>query len=404
MRIEQIKQERCANRERLSATIIWEEADKKPCEIYIETGEEFSDAISYSPEAFVAAALTPALWDGEKRLAVETELCPEFLDNIAVVTKVFQNWFPEISSEMTVEAKPRRSANNIQRRSAFFFTGGVDSLGALRANRLRFPESHPGSIKDGIIVYNLEVLTPEAFEYALQALARIADDSAVSLIPVYTNIRALNEDWGFWWTAHMGPALCSIAHALSGRIGSAIIASDYDVPNMRPHGSHLLVDPYFSSFDLKIRYDGTALTRLQKLELLADWQVGLDNLRVCNKQELYQPGRLNCGECEKCVRTMLGLIAVGALTKTSAFPRRNLSVEEAAPQLAIWKTVYPFYEELVQPLRAVGRDDLAQLLERALEVARNESGWRGRLWKFDRVHLNGGLKALRRAILPNGNA
>src|SRR5205814_3228683 len=113
----------------------------------------------------------------------------------------------------------------------------------------------PGSVKDGLIVYNLEVLTPESFDCALQALSRIADDTAVTLIPVYTNVRALNEDWAFWWTAHMGPALCAIAHGLSRRINSAIIASDYDVPNMRPHGSHLPVDPYFSSHALNIRYD-----------------------------------------------------------------------------------------------------------------------------------------------------
>ena len=404
MRIEEIKQERSANRSRLSARVVWEEADRTPCEIYIETGEKFAEAVSYSPEAFVAAALTPALWDGEKRILVEGELCPEFLDNVAVVTKVFQNWFPQISSEMVVETKRRRSAENAQRRSAFFFTGGVDSLAALRANRLQFPESHPGSIKDGIIVYNLEVLTPEAFECALQALSSIAEDAAVTLIPVYTNVRALNEDWGFWWKAHMGPALCAIAHALSGRIGSAIIASDYDVPNMRPHGSHLLVDPYFSSYDLKIRYDGTALTRLQKLQLLADWPVGLDKLRVCNKQELYQPGRLNCGECEKCVRTMLGLIAVGALSKSSAFPRRDLSAEEAAPRIGIWSTVYPFYEELLEPLRSIGREDLARVIEQGLEASRGEAGWRGRLRKFDRVRLNGGLRALKRAILPNGKS
>src|SRR3954451_9588871 len=116
----------------------------------------------------------------------------------------------------------------------------------------------------------------------------------------------------------MGPGWRPIAHSLNRRISRGRMTSDYNAPNMRPHGSHSLVDPFFSSYDLKIRYDGTSLSRLDNLRLLADWQFGLDNLRVCNKQEQYQPGRFNCGECEKCLRTMLGLLAAGALSKTTA--------------------------------------------------------------------------------------
>jgi hypothetical protein len=404
MRIEGIKHERLTDRSRLSARIVWERSDQAPCEIYFETGGEFANAITFSPEAFVSAALTPALWAGEERIAVEGDLCPEFLDNVAVVTKVFQNWFPQISRTMTIEARKRSGAAMSQRRSAFFFTGGVDSLAALRANRLNFPKHHPGSVQDGIIVFNLEVEDPQAFQYALKTLTTVADDTGITLVPASTNIRALKEDWKFWWTAHMGPALCAIAHALSGRISSAIIASDYDVANMRPHGSHPLVDPYFSSFDLKIRYDGTALSRLEKLKLLADWPAGLNNMRVCNKQEQYQPGRFNCGECEKCLRTMLGLIAAGALEKTSAFPVRDLTAEQVASRIAIWETVEPFYRELVEPLRTIGRDDLARIIDRALSAYRGEEGFAGRFRRFDRVHLNGSLRALKRAILPNGRS
>jgi len=402
MKIENIKHERLADRSRLSARVVWEESGQPESEVFFETGGEFADAITFSPEAFVSAALTPALWAGERRIAVEAELCPEFLDNIAVVRKVFQNWFPQISQSMPIEAKKRTSAAVPQQRSAFFFTGGVDSLAALRTNRLNFPPNHPGSVQDGIIVFNLEVEDPQAFQYALKALTTIADDARITLVPASTNVRVLKEDWKFWWTAHMGPALGAIAHALSGRINSAIIASDYDVPNMRPHGSHPLVDPYFSSFNLKIRYDGTALSRLDKLRLLADWPAGLDNLRVCNKQEQYQPGRFNCGQCEKCLRTMLGLIAAGALGKTSAFPVRDLTAEEVGQRIAIWETVESFYRELVEPLRTIGRDDLAQVVDRALTAYRGEAGLSGRFRRFDRIHLNGGLRALKRAILPNG--
>ena len=404
MKIENIKHERMSDRSRLSARIIWEDSPQEPVEVFFEAGGVFADAVAYSAEAFVSAALAPALWAGERRIMVEGELCPEFVDNVSVVTKVFQNWFPHVSRVLPVESSLRATAPTSHRGSAFFFTGGVDSLAALRSNRLRFQPGHPGAVRDGIIVFNLEVEDPQAFRYAVDALTVIAQDANVTLVPVSTNLRVLKQDWRFWWTAHMGPALCAIAHAMSNRISSVIIASDYDVPNMRPHGSHPLVDPYFSSFGLKIRYDGTALSRLDKLRLLAGWPAGLNNLRVCNKQEQYQPGRLNCGECEKCLRTLLGLIAAGALSKTSAFTVADLSAAIVKERIRIWDTVEPFYQELVQPLSTVGRDDLAQVVERALIAYRGEAGLRGRFRRFDRVHLNGSLRALKRAILPNGRS
>src|SRR6476646_8330919 len=109
MRIEQIKQERGANRSRLTAHVEWEESQQPPCDLYFEAEGEFADAISYSPEAFVSAALTPALWAGERRISVDGELDPEFLDNVAVVTKTLQHWFPQISQTMPVESKRRSS-------------------------------------------------------------------------------------------------------------------------------------------------------------------------------------------------------------------------------------------------------------------------------------------------------
>lgn len=404
MKIQDIRSEAIGNRSRLMAKVTWEDCQRDVQEVYFEAPEEFSDALAHSPEAFVAAALTPALWAGEKRILLDVEVCPEFLDNLKVATKVFQHWFPECCKKIEIEAQRRTQGveSTSSRRAAVFLSGGVDSLASLRWNRLNFPVSHPASIKDGIIVFGLEVEDPQAFGHVVEALSAIAADAGVTLLPVSTNIRCLNDDWGFWWKAHMGPAVASVAHALCNRLASAIIASDYDVPNMRPHGSHPLVDPYFSSFDLKIRYDGIALSRLDKIRLLADWDVALNNLRVCNKPEYYQRGRLNCGECEKCIRTMLALLAVGALERTHAFVRQDLAKDLVASKITVNTTVLPFYEELVSVLFEKGRADLASVIRKAVIEARGEAGLRGRLRKFDRMHLNGGLRALRRAILPSG--
>jgi hypothetical protein len=401
MRIWNIRIDPVNDRCRLAATIRWEDCERTEQEIYFEVDAAFTPALAHSPDPFLAATLTPALWAGERRIAMSEDICPEMLDNLRVSVQAFRHWF-KLDQKIAIEAKPRaRRHAAAERRAGFFFSGGVDSLSSLRANRLNFPLQHPGSLKDGIIVYGLEVEDPTAFGHVLGSLEKMASDAQITLLSVATNIRDLNPDWVFWYNAYMGPALCAVAQALSGRLASVIIASDYDVPHLTPHGSHPLVEPYFSSSELKVRYDGMTRTRLEKTKLVADWPLGLQYLRVCNKPELYQPGRLNCGECEKCIRTMLALLALGSLDKTSAFPRRDLSAEFIEQKVALHHKILPFYKELIPALAQNGRSDLSQAIQQLWRRYHGEDGWKGRLRRFDRERLHGTLRSLKRTFTPN---
>lgn len=63
------------------------------------------------------------------------------------------------------------------------------------------------------------------------------------------------------------------------------------------------------------------LSRLDKTKLVADWGIALNNIKVCQPN---WPGE-NCGSCEKCIRTMLGLLSLGVLEKTRSFPENDVS-------------------------------------------------------------------------------
>jgi hypothetical protein len=323
------------------------------------------------------------------------------LENLEAARLFFRSWF-NLPNNAIIEAKARSQTAEARdaKNAAFFFSGGIDSLSSLRANRLLFPMTHPGAIKDGIVIFGLEVEDKTAFGYVVESLVNIARDAGITLFPVSTNVRVLNNDWGFWYNAYMGPALCAVAQAFGKRFASATIASDYDVPHLKPHGSHALVEPNFSSHELEIRYDGITRTRLEKTKLVADWPTALKNLRVCNKPEHYQAGRLNCGRCEKCIRTMLALIALGALDKTPAFPEHDLSPALVEEKVWITANILPFYEELVPALSARGRKDLAAAVQKLCLTYHGEIGWRARLRRFDREHLDGRLLLLKRVIKP----
>ena len=78
---------------------------------------------------------------------------------------------------------------------------------------------------------------------------------------------------------------------------------------MLPWGGNPITYAMLSSHDFQIVYDGGEFARTEKAERILDWETGLRNLRVCWEGPLT--GR-NCGRCEKCLRTKLNFMAVGA--------------------------------------------------------------------------------------------
>lgn len=83
-------------------------------------------------------------------------------------------------------------------------------------------------------------------------------------------------------------------------------------------------------------------------------------LRVCLTMDIPDGGAINCGRCEKCLRTMLALVACDALARTPTFPVRDVVPEMLASlELDVAPRAYQ-YRTLVEPLRQRGRDDLAR--------------------------------------------
>jgi hypothetical protein len=91
-----------------------------------------------------------------------------------------------------------------------------------------------------------------------------------------------------------------------------------------PWSSHPLLDPLWGTEGLEFVHDGLEARRPEKVRLLAEHDWVLQSLRVCSRSP---QNALNCGLCEKCIRTMLSLQAVGALGRCPTFeagldPRR----------------------------------------------------------------------------------
>ena len=371
MIIDDLKSIITTGRKRVSAKVTWEDCNRPEMEVFLETVMDFAEGLAANPHAFLVGCIMAAMYHGEKRILIDAEICPELRDGLVTAMKRFAHWYPWYPTDapiVRIEAKKRfsKSLPKTDGRRAMFFSGGVDSLATLRNNRINFPIGHPSSISDGFLVYGLEIEKPEKFDIVMKTVPKIAKDASLTLIPVYTNLRYLDDTWRFWEHMLMGSLFSAIAHAFTQRINSVLIASHYDIPYLeKPYGSHPLIDSNYSSSDLRVKHD-RPLPRLKKTKMISDWDCALENVRVCNKTNLYESDQINCSECEKCLRTMMTLLTCDALKRSTAFKYDDVSAEMILSTIKLNKTIYSFYPELVQPLRDAGRNDLANIIQEKL--------------------------------------
>lgn len=400
MRIENFRTEIKNGFARLSATLIWEDRARSGEEIYIETLDRFSGDLLSSPEPFLIAASIAAMFYGEKRISINSEICPELKQGLAESICWLQHWLLKPKDSFQIEAPVYSFPVNkfLAPRTGAFFTGGVDSWANLRFNQLNYPSTHSGSIKDCIVVYGLQNYGRQNFENAFQSFQDISESVGINFIPVYTNIYAhltdLDQDYRFWKKAFNGAALAAIGHAFGNRFTKVVISSGNDIPNLAPHGTHPLLDTNYSSEVLRIRHDGVTLSRLDKTKLIAEWPLALNNLKVCDENHIPED-YLNCGKCEKCLITMTTLVAIDAPDTKNVFP---FEVTEDTFKRYGYIT-HDGNKDVLSSLRpllvAKDRHDLVSGIDLLIKRY-DERDWKGRLKIFDRRFLGGKIELARK--------
>ncbi|MFC1719120.1 hypothetical protein ACFL6S_36040, partial [Candidatus Poribacteria bacterium] len=360
---------------RVEARVTWEDVDKAPLALFVETKAEFQQGLWPDPNAFLIGCLLPAWRAGERRVRVDGYLCPILRHNLKAALDTLQLWYPDFFGPMPVIETTRgfKARLPAQGQAVSLLSCGIDSLATLRRNKLYLPSDHPAAIR-GVIVMkfdrdpepSLEALSAMAWG-RLQAVTEVAEDSGVDPIPVRTNIWWLANDGYFSDEKWHGAILSSIACFFSKRFQKAYIASADDIAHQTPWGAHPSLDPYYSSAHFQIEHHGVDMSRFQKTALVADWPIALQNIRVCQRDE---SGTRNCGSCEKCIKTTVALLALGKLKGSGSFPRDDVSIrilnliEEY--DMIHGEHQVDQYKEVIPALRKRGRDELADTIRKIL--------------------------------------
>jgi hypothetical protein len=365
-----------------SAIISWENRGFPDQELIFEIGdgepEGSRDADEPCADAFLAGCFPLAAVHGEARVRIEAQPCPMLVEGLYTAHAWWKSWagMPFPAPLIETSGRGRGLAFSGPRRAVAFLSGGVDGLHMLMRNHQLYRRDDPAYIREALFIQGFDIgkraRDPEdaRYEMVLQRLEPVVGERGLRLIRCRSNLRHLPSKPDFWELRHSGAALAAVGHAAV--VGSAFlfIGASWPISHLVPWGSHPAVDAYLSSQHITIVHDGSRFSRFEKVRDLASWPTGLGALRVCPASAGLQP---NCGECEKCLRTRLELLAAG-VGKTEAFgPSLTPSeIRNAAILGSIGDRVI-FYEELIEPLKARGHDELCEVLEKKIADSRRES-------------------------------
>ena len=408
MRIVDLRLAPTSTGRRASARLLWEDSGPPPFDAYFESDGDGLSGLRAGANAFLAAAFVPAIRAGERRIRIEEQpVCPILRDGLRAAAGLLRAWYGP-AAEPAIEAPAGFRAERPEGPAALFFSGGADSLHLLRVNRSLYPTSHPNAFREALHFLGMAMFEDNPGERArnlaargLRSSERIARTSGLTLRSIRSNVARLSRDNHFWATHTQGAMLASVA--LGQTVRSASLAASWDARLLPPWGSHPLLDPCYSSSAVEIRHLGVDFTRLEKVKALADWPEALETLMVCHEAPLPE-GELNCGRCEKCVRTMVELLAANALDRATAFSVRRVTAEMIDAIEPAQIRTERFWSDLTGPLEAAGRSDLARATNAFLSRARrqrrweDEKGWKGRLRQLDRRYLAGALQRLKRGV------
>ena len=378
MRITHIKSEASSIGVRHSAMVHWEETGWPTNELSFSIDDQ--PAGMCEANAFLAGLYPLAVLHGERRIEMAEPVCPMLVDGLATIHAWWRSWGLADGEAPVVEAPAEHRAVEGSTTATVFLSGGVDSVHMLLLNRRRFSPGDPGYARDAVFLHGFDIgkhkKTGPATSYfglALDHVRPIATELGVRLVTASTDLRHLPTAEGFWSKQFHGACLAAAAHAVTRGPSLVLIAATFDVANMSTWGSHPIVDPNYSTQRVRIVHECARYSRLQKVRDLAAFDVALDHLRVC---QTNPEDRLNCGKCEKCLRTRLELFVAG-VPFAGALGDTLPDVALVAAQVEVHdRYTASCYRDLAAPLRALQQTSLADVLaekvtnfERATPVA-----------------------------------
>lgn len=281
-------------------------------ELYFKVNKKYKDFIFTDASPFAVALLIPSMKLGED-LVIDGSIPEKLYKGMKESIKFMTQWslgLKRINIKVKTLTKDKQNAND----AGSLFSGGVDSFYTYLKHK-----TGKNRISYFILVngYDIDLSNTKLWDLTLKRVKQVASKGKISVITVESNLYSLINPIANWNYSYIG-GLSAIALLLRNRLKVVYRASSYKRSQIHDF-LDVVVDHYFNTEKLSIVFDGADATRLEKVKYIAKSKIVLEHLRVCY---LNENNPYNCGICDKCLRTMIGLRIAGKLSETKTFPHK----------------------------------------------------------------------------------
>ena len=263
-------------------------------------------------DVFLLLGLLPAMTIGGQ-LRIEETVSERLFQALASIQKFFLKLDPALHA---VEVVPQgvcswpAPSSGLPEGKACTFTGGVDSF---YSTLLHLPE-----LQHLIFIHGYDIpLSQNPLRTKVSSnLRHAAEQLNKPLIEIETNLRDFSDRY-VNWELLFGAAVAAVGILLSGAHRLLYFPSSFSSNHLIECGSHPHLDPLFRTERVEMIHDASDVTRSEKIASISRNPIAMRTLRVCWEN---RNGAYNCGQCEKCLRTLVALRLAGALDRCSTFP------------------------------------------------------------------------------------
>lgn len=286
--------------------------------MFVEYNYEVSDVpLSILTIPFVANII-PLVWLSKSTLEVD-QLDNTFYKCLENIKNGFENMYPNVEFKGSVKVNNLvENIYNYEHEAAQLFTGGVDAATTFIRIKDKMPYliTHNGWYKNDKTYNKIwDVEKKDALQFAKKYnLQNIFVESNYATFMNYENLnkkyeKLLGDNW--WHGIHHGLALIctSIPIAYLLKIKTIYIASSFYEGYEAKCGSDPRIDNNIKYSSGNVFHDCYEHNRQEKIKILTDYTDKYNDefkLKICFSEDE------NCCKCEKCMRTIMGIIAEGS--------------------------------------------------------------------------------------------
>lgn len=283
-------------------------------------------------DAFLIEALYPAHFYNEE-IIIKGKVSPKIWrsvrDLLPAILADFLDTPKNLQGRIFVDGVQECSLASV-RHVGTGFSGGVDSFCTIKDHLI--DETDSEYKLDTLFFFNIgqngNVKFPETYQRALgrwEHNKRVAKELNLNCVMMDTNMFDLYLPH---WEYDAG-ILCRLSSVLvfQRSLSKYYISSSYtygETIDFNEHAHHelahfsdLYISNLLSTSNTEIIIDGAQYKRWEKINRIVDLPIAQQNLNVCVNNEAEYVGQ-NCSYCEKCLRTLFALEALGKLDEFSS--------------------------------------------------------------------------------------